>query len=169
MSNTIINKYKDAGLIPFSFKLVSKPSGKKDFSKMISFIHINKFNKKYIDMRQSGHAIRMGMPIGDKFIIGVDIDNKPDDADQLDGLQKWIELLNKNYNIKHEKNINIDETFNIDELRTTSELLFLETPTQKTGNEGYHYLFLVDAEQLKIIKGGINGLTIDGSFKKYSI
>ena len=43
----------------------------------------------------------------------------------------------------------------------------INTPIQKTGNNGYHYLFLVNEEQLKIIGASLTGLYIDGI--KYTI
>jgi hypothetical protein len=165
----IFEKYKKAGLIPFSFKLGCKKNGKKDVSEMPDHSRIKKYSASYIDKRQKGYAIRTGIEINGKFLIGVDIDNKIDDPKFLNGLTIWTELLKSNYDIQERAPVDIDETFNIDDINRDNSILFLDTPTQRTGNGGYHYLFLVDAEQLAIIKGGSTGLFINGNIKEYSI
>ena len=43
----------------------------------------------------------------------------------------------------------------------------INTPIQQTGNNGYHYLFLVSEDQLRLIGCSLTGLIIDGL--KYSI
>ena len=68
----------------------------------------------------------MGEKIGDKFLIGLDIDNK---KGPLDGVSKWKQLLLKHYG--------------------TDKTNIIKTPLQRTGNNGYHYLVLVNEEQLK--------------------
>jgi hypothetical protein len=170
MKNTIFNKYKTAELIPFSFKLGTKANGQKDISELPTHGDILKYTPSLINKNKTGHAIRTGTAYKDKFIIGIDIDNKPNNELCLDGLTKWKELMNINYTITEEAiEININNTFDINNICIDKELKFLNTPTQKTGNGGYHYLFLVDAEMVQIIKGGCTGLNIDNSFKKYAI
>ena len=84
----------------------------------------------------------MGLQIADdEFVIGLDIDNKPDSADILNGLTKWTELLTS-HNFPSFESIN--------------------NPTQLTGNDGYHYLFSVNFEQLNKIGCALTSLTIDG-------
>jgi len=169
MTTDIFTKYKNVGFIPFSFKLGCKSNGKKDISEIPSHSKINKFSSSNIDKRKNGHAIRTGTKIKDKYLIAVDIDDKPEE-DIYNGLPKWKELLNTHYNIKQKTiKINVDENLKLDEISTETGITFLKTPTQKTGNNGYHYLFLVDEEQFNIIGSGLIGLTINNSFKKYSI
>ena len=149
---TIFDKYNAAGLIPFSFNIdVHEQTRTKIFKDIPTFGIYKKFNKKNIDETKNGHGVIMGTKQGDKYIIGLDIDNKPG---IYDGLEKWKALLNKHYKLKNE---NDDILFHFD------------TPTQKTGTNGYHYLFLVSQEQLKIIGCSITGLYIDDSDDKYKI
>jgi len=174
----IINKYKLSSFIPFSLTISEdKATGKKKLSNLPSHSTIKKYSNSNIDKRKNGLAIRTGTAYKDKYIIAVDIDNKPDDKLYLNGYQKWKELINKHYTIDNRDKdniINIDtiENFNNDmaeQAEHEKEFIFLQTPTQKTGNNGYHYLFLVDEEQLNIIGSSLTGLIIDNSYKSYSI
>ena len=63
----------------------------------------------------NGMALRTGLVVNDYHVVLIDIDDKNENG-ILNGMSKW------NILIKH-KNIN--------------------TPTQKTGNNGLHYLFKV--------------------------
>ena len=167
----ILQKYKLGGFLPFTFEISINPkTGKKVFLNFTTpFSTIEKYSDKHIDKRKAGYGIRMGMKHGDKYIIGFDVDNK---IGQYNGLTKWTELLNKHYTIKDtDKIINIDESYNTEfhKLQHDKILLYLDTPIQKTGNNGYHYLFLVSEEQLKAIGGGILGLYVEDSSEKYSI
>ena len=132
---TIYDKYKKAGLIPFSFKISSKANGKKELKNMPSFISIEKYDNVNINKNMGGLGVRMGTKQkNNMFVIGVDIDNKDDDDKYLNGLIKWNQLL-KEHNFNSPDDIN--------------------TPTQKTGNDGYHYLFLVNEEQINFYCCGI--------------
>jgi hypothetical protein len=144
----IYEKYKKAGLIPFSFRIDQDKNGNKKLLNMPSHININKYDKEYIDKRKNGLGIRTGTKTkkNNMFIVGFDVDNKENKEGVLNGLTKWNELL-KEQNFKTPDSIT--------------------TPIQKTGNNGYHYLFLVNDEQLKIIGSSITDLIIDGL--KYSI
>ena len=175
----IINKYKLASLIPFSLTISEdKATGKKKLSNLPAHSTLKKYSSGNIDKRKNGLAIRTGTPYKDnKYIIAVDIDNKPEDKKYLNGHQKWKELINKHYSLDNREKgniINIDtvENFNNDMIaqgQHEAEFIFLQTPTQATGNNGYHYLFLVDEEQLNIIGASLTGLIIDNSNKHYSI
>ena len=84
-------------------------------------------------------ALRTGLVVNDYHVVLIDIDDKNENG-ILNGMSKW------NILIKH-KNIN--------------------TPTQKTGNNGLHYLFKVPSNIFEILPASITGLYIEG--KKYSI
>ena len=148
MSNKeIYEKYKTANLIPFSLKITEKDN-KKILSNIPNFTTILNYSKANIDKRASGLAIRTGTAYKKTglFIVGVDIDNKPDDEQYKNGLTKWTELMMNN---------------------KFSSITAINTPIQQTGNNGYHYLFLVNEEQLQIIGCSLTGLYIEGV--KYSI
>lgn len=143
----LLQSYKACGLIPFSLSIkeTSKADGKitKTLKSVYEFSKISEYNDDYIDKSfktYNGLAIRMGTPINGGYVIGLDIDNKPDGT-----LLKWTDIL-----LQH--NINSTSGFT--------------TPTAKTGNNGYHYLFKVTDEQFKNIST-FTGLTIDNV--KYSI
>jgi len=144
---SIYDKYKKAGLIPFSFSIDEDKNGSKKLLNLPSHININKYDKAYIDKRKNGLGIRTGTKQkNNMFVIGFDVDKKDNKDGVKNGLTKWNELL-KEHKFKSPDSIN--------------------TPTQKTGNNGYHYLFLVTDDQLKIIGSSITDLIIDGI--KYSI
>jgi hypothetical protein len=56
----IYEKYKKAGLIPFSFTIDQDKNGNKKLLNMPSHININKYDKTYIDKRKNGLGIRTG-------------------------------------------------------------------------------------------------------------
>ena len=143
----IYEKYKSASLIPFSLK-ITEENKKKVLTNIPNFTTIIRYSKSNIDKRASGLAIRTGTLYKKSgyYIVGIDIDNKPDDEYMKNGLTKWSELMNIN---------------------NFPTLTSINTPIQKTGNNGYHYLFLVNEEQLKIIGASLTGLYIDGI--KYTI
>jgi hypothetical protein len=89
----------------------------------------------------NGMAIRTGCIVDDKYyLILVDVDNKDDTEKVKNGMKKWEELIKK-------KKIN--------------------TPTQKTGNNGLHYLFKVPDITFNKLKSSGTELAING--QKYSI
>jgi hypothetical protein len=160
MSKNIFSTYKKECLTAFSFNL-GYTNNKKTVSNVPPFSTYEGYNKKYLDKEKTGTAIRTGLKYKDtnKYIILLDIDNKPDGT-QLNGLTKWRELLNSHYPPQTENIIDINNNFND---IIYNEFLRIDTPTQRTGGGGLHYLFLVNAEQLNIIAGGITGLNIDNN------
>ena len=109
--------------------------------------NINNITSSIINKNYNGCMMRMGLEISEnEFVIGLDIDNKPDTDDIFNGLTKWRELLNINNYVSFES---------------------INTPTQLTGNKGYHYLFSVSSEQLKKIGCSLTNIKIEG--KTYSI
>lgn len=140
----ILKLYKDASLIPFSHQIeYNEEKEKKILSKLPLHSTINEYNKKYIDSSLNGLSIRTGTQDNDgNYIIVIDIDNKGDEEKIKNGYKKWFEMLKK-------QNINN-----------------FETPIQKTGRDGLHYLFKVNEEQIKLISNRTN-LKIDNI--KYSI
>lgn len=150
----ILKNYKNAGLIPFNLKITpDKTTGKKVLEHIPAFLKINKYDDEHFKNNYNGYAIRTGTPIKKKklkeetyFLIGVDIDIKDDTNDLKNGMSKWEQLTK-------------DNNFN--------DILSINTPIQKTANNGYHYLFKATAEELKNIGSSITGLIIDDI--KYSI
>ena len=103
--------------------------------------NINNLTKSFTDKNYNGYMMRMGLEISEhEFLIGLDIDNTPDNEDTFNGLTKWRELLNDNN----------DPSF---------EAIY--TPTQLTGNQGYHYFLSVNAEQIKKIGSSLTKITIE--------
>jgi len=139
----ILSNYKKVNLIPFSHSISIDANNKKKLSNIPLFLTINEYNKKFINPNFNGLSIRTGTMINENsYLIVLDIDNKDDEENIKNGLPKWLEILKQ-------KNCND-----------------LETPTQKTGNNGLHLLFKVSEEQFQYIKPIIS-LKIDG--KSYSI
>ena len=144
-TNAIFRRYRKVKLVTFPFTLSEDDKGKKRISNMPQ--NINNITSSIIDKNYNGCMMRMGLEISENaFIIGLDIDNKPDTDDIFNGLTKWRELLNINNYVSFES---------------------INTPTQLTGNKGYHYLFSVSAEQLKKIGCSLTNIKIEG--KTYSI
>lgn len=133
-------KYSENGFIPFTIN-IQHNSGKKLLKNVPSFSTINSENYvNFIDDSMNGMAIRLGCESDNYYIVLIDIDNKEDNDSVLNGITKWNELIKK-------KKIN--------------------TPTQKTGNDGLHYLFKVSEEDFKKLPASITELSIEG--QKYSI
>jgi hypothetical protein len=76
---------------------------------MPSHTNIKKYTASFIDKRKNGHAIRTGTEINGKYLIAVDIDDKPNSATISNGLEKWKELLKTNYNIPERAAVDIDD------------------------------------------------------------
>jgi hypothetical protein len=94
----------------------------------------------FIDNSMNGMAIRTGCLIDEKYyLILIDIDNKETETVK-NGLHKWEEL------IKGKK---------------------INTPTQKTGNGGLHYLFKVSQSLYDKLPSSGTELVIDN--EKYAI
>lgn len=146
MSNNIYaKKYASYDFIPFTINIQTNNDGKKILKNVPSFSKISDENyDEYIDDGMNGMAIRMGeilnIDTDNYYVILIDIDNKQDTNNVLNGLEKWNTLIKK-------KKIN--------------------TPTQKTGNNGLHYLFKVSLENFNKLPASITELSIDG--QKYSI
>jgi len=136
-----IDKYIAKNLIPFSINLIST-NNKKHFTFIPQFSQITEHNyTQFINDNMNGLAIRLGMKNDDGYyIILLDIDDKEDTENMKNGMAKWRELI-KNKNII--------------------------TMTQKTGNNGLHYLFKINKEQYETLPTMITGLNIEGV--KYSI
>ena len=142
----ILKTYKKLNLVAFSVGLALKKDGKKDIEPPKGYNDFIKYDDKNINKNKNGFAIRMGTKLkNNKYVVAVDIDDKSDDK-KLNGLIKWNEMLTSN-GFPSETAIN--------------------TPIQKTMNNGYHYLFQVSKEQIETIGTNKLGLMIDG--KKYSI
>jgi len=128
-TNAIYRKYRKVKRVTFPFTLSEDDKNKKRLTNMAQ--NINNITASIIDKSYNGCMMRMGLEISEnKFIIGLDIDNKPDTQDIFNGLTKWTDLLTTNNYLNFED---------------------INTPTQLTGNNGYHYLFTVDAAQIKKI------------------
>ena len=134
-------KYYDNKLISFTFNLKQNNKGKKEFHNMPQFSKINKENyMSFIKEEHNSMAIRLGEYDETYCIILLDIDYKEGDEKVLNGIIKWKELI-KNKKIK--------------------------TMTQKTGNNGLHYLFKIDKKRYEKLPSMITSLNIEG--RKYSI
>jgi P4 family phage/plasmid primase-like protien len=140
-NNIFAKKYSNAGFIPFNLSINVKDDGKKILKNVPAFSNIDSDNYvDYINDITNAMAIRLGHIIDDDhYVVLLDIDNK-EQENVNNGLTKWKELI-KNKTIT--------------------------TPTQKTGNDGLHYLFKVDTETFESLPAAITELIIDG--EKYSI
>jgi len=140
----IFDIYNKSNLIIQSFELSEVLNKNGEYKKQALYLPIGwqKATKSNININVSGHLLLTGHKINDKYVIGIDIDNKEGKDDCLNGLTFWKELINNN-NFK------------------------ITTPTQKTGNNGFHYLFLICEEQYKNISNNITDLKIDN--QKYTI
>ena len=141
-NTTYAKNYIDAGLVPFTINVKQKDDGKKELKNIPKFLDITTDNyDDYIDNRMNGMAIRMGQQIKDTtdYVVLIDIDNKDDDNVQ-NGMTKWKEI------IKGKK---------------------INTPTQKTGNDGLHYLFRVSEEDFMKLPNAVTQMIIDEN--RYSI
>jgi hypothetical protein len=156
-SNKFLQTYKNLNLVIYSCKIGwDKKNNKKilhNFPKQ-DIKEMRNYNHDYIDENKNGYLMKMGEKLQDEnILVGLDIDNKEDhietinkkDIEVKNGLTKWIEILNNN---------------NIDNIES------LDTCIQKTGNNGYHYLFKLNNNDYSKLKT-INGLYINEI--KYSI
>jgi hypothetical protein len=80
--NFNLEMYKNNSLICFSLKIETDENNKKILKNVPKHSLIDKFDEKYINKKYNGIAIRTGTKTDDnKYIIGLDIDNKPDTDD----------------------------------------------------------------------------------------
>jgi P4 family phage/plasmid primase-like protien len=116
------SQYAENGLIPFTLNIGLKADGiKKDLKPPKGYNEIDSNNyENFVDNNMNGMAIRTGCEICDGYyLILIDIDNKETDKVKH-GLTKWNSLISQ--------------------LTKRNEI---NTPIQKTGNGGLHYLFKV--------------------------
>lgn len=130
-------KYKACGFVPFTLNLGMNKDGKKYPFDIPSFSAIDSRNcLDNVNNNKNCMALRMGTKIDDDYyIVLFDVDMTEDD-DTKCGMTKWKELL------EGKKEIN--------------------TPTQKTGNNGLHYLFKVSEENFNKLPRLITKIVIDG-------
>jgi hypothetical protein len=135
--------YAKCGFIPFNLSIDTKDNGKKILKNIPTFSDIKNNNySNYINDNLNGMGLRMGCMIDNHYIILIDIDNKEDGVNDVkNGLTKWKELI-----------------------KGKDAII---TPMQKTGNNGLHYLFKVDADTFENLPASITELVISGV--KYSI
>lgn len=135
-------QYVKHSLIPFTITIGIKPDGRKDVKPPRGYNDIDQDNYlDHVDDSMNGMAIRTGTNLGNGYyLILIDIDNKETDTVK-NGLTKWNSL------IKNKEQIN--------------------TPTQKTGNGGMHYLFKVPEKIFKTLRSSGTELEID--LTKYAI
>jgi hypothetical protein len=139
-------------LIPFSLKVNVKSNGKKELKNIPKFSEITHDNyKQYVDCSTNAMAIRMGCTTtsdSNEYVVLIDIDNKEDTQTVKNGIIKWKELIKY-----HTLGLVEDK--------------IIETPTQKTGNHGLHYLFKVTKEKFDLLPASITEISINNI--KYSI
>ena len=135
-------KYADNGFIPFSLNIETREDGRKQLKPPKGYNNIDNDNySDYIDDTMNGMAIRTGCLLEDNYyLILIDIDDKEDTEDVKNGIIKWKQLTK-------DKKIN--------------------TPTQKTGNNGLHYLFKIHTDIFENLSSSGTELVIDN--QKYSI
>lgn len=135
-------KYAENNFVPFTLNILTDNNGKKLLRNVPKFSTIDDDNyMNYVIDDMNGMAIRMGLEVEEDFyVVLIDIDNKEDTETVLNGLTKWNELIKRKR---------------------------IETPIQKSGNDGLHYLFKVSQEVFETLPASITELTIDK--KKYSI
>jgi len=146
-----LQAYKNLNLVIYSCNInFSKKQNKKTISGCLSNKEMVNYNDDYIKEEHNGYMMKMGTVLQDKnILVGLDIDNKEDHMEKnvevKNGMTKWTNILNDN---------------------DFKDVYSLDTPIQKTGNNGLHYLFKVNKDDYKQLKT-INGLFIDGI--KYTI
>jgi len=148
----LIEVYKFFNLVIYSCNLTIN-NKKKIIQPLKSNIDMNNFSYDYINIHYNGYLLKTGTILNDgNYLVGLDIDKKEDVIDNeneklnvYNGMTKWEEILKDN---------NINDKLDID------------TPIQKTGNDGLHYLFKVNKKDYSLLKT-LNGLYIDN--KKYTI
>jgi hypothetical protein len=140
----IFKIYEKSNLIIQSFKLEEILNKGDKYQKKASELPLEwqEANESNIDIDKNGHFLLTGRKIiNDKYVIGLDIDNKEDTTKCKNGLIYWEKLIRENnYTIT--------------------------TPCQASPNKGFHYLFLVNSEKFKYITKNIRGVKINGV--KYS-
>jgi hypothetical protein len=140
---TYAKKYKNSGYVPFTLNLKTDARGKKRPFDVPPFSTIDSVNcLNYVNNEHNCMALRMGLKCdnNNNYVVLIDIDTSEDNA-TFSGMKKWKELLDEK-----------DE---------------INTPTQKTGNNGLHYLFKVTENVYNTLPAAITKIVIDG--KKYSI
>lgn len=130
-------KYNEAGFIPFTLNIQTNDNGKKLLKNVPSFSNIDCNN---YDEYIDNKMNGMALRLGINNIVLIDVDNKDDTDTVLNGMIKWHIMTKK-------------RKFN--------------TPTQKTGNGGLHYLFKVSDDIFDKLPASITELNIDG--QRYSI
>ena len=79
-TNAIFRRYRKVKLVTFPFTLSEDDKGKKRISNMPQ--NINNITSSIIDINYNGCMMRMGLEISEnEYIVGLDIDNKPDTYD----------------------------------------------------------------------------------------
>lgn len=140
----IFKIYEKSNLIIQSFCVEEQINDKGEYEKKASELPIawQEANESNINIDKNGHFLLTGREIiNNKYVIGLDVDNKEDTTKCKNGLTYWEKLLKeKNY--------------------------VISTPYQSTGNNGFHFLFMVDCERFKHISKNIRGVIINGV--KYS-
>jgi P4 family phage/plasmid primase-like protien len=141
---TYAKNYKNNGFIPFTLNLGVDNKGKKKPFNVPKFSNITATNcLDYVDNNHNCMALRMGEKhnTDNYYVVLFDVDTS-EEEDVLSGLVKWKELV-----------------------KTKPEI---NTPTQRTGNNGLHLLFKITNQNLfDKLPTSITKMTIDG--KKYSI
>ncbi len=91
-SSSIFSKYLKLGLISFSMTVIEDDKGKKQFYELPKY---NDLTTSKLNKNHNGYGLRMGTQLKDtdEYIIGLDIDNKPDTDEIFNGLTKWKQLL----------------------------------------------------------------------------
>jgi hypothetical protein len=139
-------QYAEHGVIPFTLNIGLKSDGiKKDLKPPRGYNDIDLDNyDDFVSNDMNGMAIRTGCEISDGyFLILIDIDNKETEKVK-NGVTKWNSLIER-----YTKGNNIN------------------TPMQKTGNNGLHYLFKIHRDIFDQLPSSGTELQIDG--EKYAI
>lgn len=133
----LLEVYQQRNFIPFSFDLVVE-NNKKVMKNCPNFSNITTYDNKYINHNNNALAIRTGEFIdNDHALILIDVDLYKDDT-----RTKWESFLFDN---------------------NIANLLNFNTPIQKTGNNGIHYLFKVYKDNIQYISKNLTGLNINGN------
>jgi hypothetical protein len=132
-------RYKAYGFVPFTLNLGINKEGKKFPYDIPSFSLIDSKNcLDNVNNNKNCMALRMGTKCKNDdnyYVVLFDVDATEDENTQC-GMTKWKELL------EDKKEIN--------------------TPTQKTGNNGLHYLFKVSEDNFNKLPRLITKIMIDG-------
>jgi hypothetical protein len=140
-NETYAHEYAKSGFIPFTLNIGLKEDGRKDIKPPKGYNDID--SDTYIDYvfnKHNGMALRTGILIDDEYyLILIDIDNKESETVK-NGMDKWKQIIKGK---------------------------IINTPTQKTGNDGLHYLFKVSENIFDKLKSSGTELVIDG--EKYAI